>query len=118
MLTFLAVSIHGLIYAQFNLNAYFTTARNDIEIDDIQKRLEYLDEFRINTPVINRVEFRTRARNLNFTQQEYRLRFTPTNPLEIIRNSEYQKLQINSLNNDLKFSLNTALKIRYQLIIN
>jgi hypothetical protein len=116
--TLLFIFLSGLLRAQFNLNSYLGSAKTDFDINEIYKKLEYLGENEISSPVINRLELRLQTNDLNITPDDFKMRISPTNPRERIMNKQYNKIQISSLNNDLQFALNTALKTRYQLFIN
>ncbi len=117
LLFLLLIIFPGISRAQFNINSFIGSARNDIDLSDIKDRLDYLGENRISPPPIDRLEFRIRTRDLNFSPDDYRLRITPVNPAEIIRNRQYQQSAVNALNDDMQFSLNNALKVRYQMIL-
>jgi hypothetical protein len=118
IITFWIFFLPGLLNAQFSANGFIGSARNDLDLKEIYKKLDYLGENKISSPAINRAEFRLRTRDLNFSPDDYRLRIYPTNPLERSMNKQYHKIQVNSLNNDLQFTLNTAIKTRYRLLIN
>lgn len=107
-----------VLRAQFTFNAYLGTARNDIDLSDINEKLGYLNTNRIGPPAINRMEFRMQSRDLNISPEDFRLRLTPTNPGEFSSNRVYQNAEINSLDKDYQFTLNNALIIRYKLIVN
>jgi hypothetical protein len=107
-----------MLAAQFNLNSFLGTARTDMDLEGIYKKLEYLGENKISSPVINQTELRIRTRDLNISPDDYSLRIFPTSPAAVSMNKQYNKIQVNSLNNDLQFALNNALKTRYKLFIN
>jgi len=108
----------GVLYSQFDFDNYLGSARSDINVHEIQNKLEYLGENKITSPVLNRIEMRFQTDDLNLSPEDLRLRVSPTNPFEISMNKQYHKIQVNKLYNDLQFNLNLALRIRYDLLIN
>ncbi len=111
------ILLPGAASGQFSLNAYLGTARYDISLQGTRDQLDYLGNNRIRTPIINRLEFRAQTQDLNIVPESYRLRITPTNPFENIRNRQMQEIEDSVFSGDLQFKMNNALIIRYRLII-
>ena len=99
------------------MNDFLGTARTDLDLAGIRQKLDYLGENKISSPLISRLEFRVRTRDLNISPDDYRLRITPSSPVLALRNRQFQDNAIQSVNDDLQFSLNNALEVRYKLLI-
>jgi len=114
LLVFFFINIsHG----QFSLNTYLSDARNDVRMLENKVKSEFLENNPYRSPFLHRVEFRARTNDYNFTQDDFRLRFNPTNPFEISANKKYYKLESNSLVVDYQYALNKAIYSRYNRII-
>ncbi len=105
-------------YCQFDMEGFLSTAKSDISLNPSQAKLDFLDENNFNGPWISRVEFRTRSNNADFSQEDFRLRFTPANPAELKANKRYHSKQLELLNLEQHEKFNDALKQRYLIIVN
>jgi hypothetical protein len=103
--------------AQFSMNKYFSEARNDIRLYENKVKSEFLTKNPYRSPILHRLEIRSRTNDFNISQDDYRLRINPTNPYEIRANKRYYALETNSLIIEYQFALNKALYQRYQKII-
>ena len=108
---------NGIAKGQFSMNEFLSDARNDVRLYENKIKSEFLEEKRYRSPIIHRVEFRARTNDFNITQDDYRLRFNPTNPWEISANKKYYALEKNSLIIDYQYALNKAIYKRYNQII-
>jgi hypothetical protein len=108
---------NGVARSQFSLNEFLSDARNDVRLYENKIKSEFLEQKAYRSPIIHRVEFRARTNDFNITQDDYRLRFNPTNPAEIRANKKYYSLERNSLIIDYQYALNKAIFKRYHQII-
>jgi hypothetical protein len=108
---------NGIAKGQFSMNEFLSDARNDVRLYENKIKSEFLEEKRYRSPIIHRVEFRARTNDFNITQDDYRLRFSPTNPWEISANKKYYAIEKNSLIIDYQYALNKAIYKRYNQII-
>jgi len=118
---FLIISIVSLFsnigIAQFNIDAFLASSRNDLSLNPTQAKLDFLKENDFNGPWISRMEFRIGSQDANFRMDDYRLRITPGNPGEIKANKRYFDKQVALLNTEFQDKLNDALIDRYVLIL-
>ncbi len=114
LLIFLGSSIAK---GQFSMNEFLSDARNDVRLYENKIKSEFLEEKRYRSPILHRVEFRARTNDFNITQDDFRLRFNPTNPWEISANKKYYSLEKNSLIIDYQYALNKAIYKRYNQLI-
>ena len=117
LITLLIFPVPVFLSAQFNPENYLGSARSDIRINEVNQKLEYLQENKITSPWLNRVEMRIESQDLNISPEDLRLRINPTNPFEISMNNQYHKIQVGKLYNDMQFNLNLALRTRYGLLV-
>ncbi len=103
--------------AQFNMEAFLASARNDISLNPTQAKLDFLKENNFNGPWINRMEFRVGSGDLNWSLDDYRIRITPGNPGELKANKRYYDKQVAILNTEYQDVLNNALIDRYSLVL-
>jgi hypothetical protein len=107
----------GLLHAQFRMEEFLGTARQDVSLGPTQAKIDFLQENNFNGPWISRVEFRTRSNDANLSQEDFRFRLTPGNPAELKAYKRYYDKQVTLLNTEYKDVLNTALKMRYAIAI-
>ena len=103
--------------AQFDMEGFLVTAESDLSLNPAQAKLDFLTKNNYNGPWISRVEFRTRSNNADFSQEDFRLRFTPANPGELKANKRYYSKQVDLLNLEYQEEFNIALKRRYKIMI-
>lgn len=108
-------SFNGI--AQFNMESFLATSREDLSLDPIQSKIDFLKENNFNGPWISRVEFRTRSNDANISQEDFRFRLTPGNPGELKSNKRYYDKQVGLLNIEYREELNKALLRRYSVAI-
>lgn len=104
-------------FAQFEMEGFLATSSSDISLTPTQAKLDFLNGNNFNAPWISRVEFRTRSNDANFSQEDFRLRFTPSNPGELKANKRYYTKQVELLNLEYKEEFNKSLKQRYIIMI-
>jgi hypothetical protein len=117
ILIILVLMGNSIARGQFSMNEFLSDARNDVRLYENKIKSEFLEEKRYRSPIIHRVEFRARTNDFNITQDDFRLRFSPTNPWEISANKKYYSLEKNSLIVDYQYALNKAIYKRYYQII-
>ncbi len=108
---------NGVARSQFSLNEFLSDARNDVRLYENKIKSDFLEQKPYRSPIIHRVEFRARTNDFNITQDDFRLRFNPTNPAEIRANKKYYSLERNTLVIDYQYALNKAIFKRYHQII-
>ncbi len=108
---------NSIAKGQFSMNEFLSDARNDVRLYENKIKSEFLEEKRYRSPILHRVEFRARTNDFNITQDDFRLRFNPTNPWEISANKKYYSLEKNSLIIDYQYALNKAIYKRYRQLI-
>ena len=104
-------------FAQFIMDDFLSTARNDISLSPTQSKIDFLKENNFDGPWISRVEFRTRSNDANLSQEDFRFRLTPGNPGELKANKRYYDKQVILLNLEYQDELNSALVKRYSIAI-
>lgn len=103
--------------AQFDMEGFLATARDDISLSPTQAKMDFLKENNFNSPWISRVEFRTRSNDANISQEDFRFRLTPANPGEVKANKRYYTKQVDLLQLEYEDELNNALISRYTVAI-
>jgi len=116
-LILLSLIFTGTARSQFAIGDYLADARNDIRMYENTIKSEFLEKNPYRSPFIHRVEFRARTNDFNYTQDDFRLRFNPTNPYEIKANKKYYALESNTLWIDYQYELSRAIYRRYRQII-
>ena len=104
-------------FAQFDMEGFLATSGGDLSLNPTQAKLDFLKENNFTGPWISRVEFRTRSNNADFSQEDFRLRFTPANPGELKANKRYYSKQVDLLNLEYQEEFNNALMQRYKIMI-
>jgi len=112
----LVLCYNGL-HAQFLMEDFLATARNDVSLKPAQDKIDFLKDNNYNGPWVSRVEFRTRSNDANLSQEDFRFRVTPGNPSELKANKRYYEKQVSLLDLEYHDLLNTALKERYLLAL-
>ena len=102
---------------QFSMEKYLAGALTDYSLEKYKSQLEFLGENNYNAPWLNRVEVRIGSDDANASLNEYRLRFSPTNPAEIKANKGYHQLHQKHLAARQDVALSEALKLRYYRIV-
>jgi len=117
LLTYLLLITCNSAMAQFSIEEFLSSANEDLDLLANQSQINFLAENNFKSPWIHRVEFRTRTNNWDILQDDFRLRFAPTNPGEIKANSQYNQIQMDALQSEYLVTLNNPLSNRYQLLI-
>ena len=104
-------------FSQFSMEAFLASARDDLSLDPVQAKIDFLGENNFNGPWISRVEFRTRSNDANISQEDFRFRLTPGNPGELKANKRYYTRQVDLLNLEYREALNKALLRRYSIAV-
>ena len=103
---------NGIAKSQFSMNEFLSDARNDVRLYENKIKSDFLEQKPYRSPIIHRVEFRARTNDFNITQDDFRLRFNPTNPAEIRANKKYYSLEKNTLFIDYQYALNKAISLK------
>ncbi len=106
-----------MLHAQFNMEEFLGTAREDFSLKSAQDKIDFLKENNFNGPWLSRVEIRSRSNDANLSQEDFRFRLTPGNPTELRAYKRYYDKQVDFLNLEYTDLLNSALKERYLLVI-
>lgn len=70
-----------------------------------------------NSPWLREMELRTRTDDLNFSPDDYRLRFGLINPIEIKANKKYNQYLLNNVSLQYELILNEVINEYYDLIL-
>lgn len=105
------------LQAQFSMEEFLGTAREDLSLKSAQDKMDFLKENNFNGPWLSRVEVRSRSNDANLSQEDFRFRLTPGNPSELKAYKRYYDKQVDFLSLEYQDLLNTALRERYFLAI-
>ncbi len=117
ILTYILLIVCNSSIAQFSIEAFLSSASEDLDLLANQSQVNFLAENKFNSPWIHRVEFRSRTNNWDILQDDFRLRFSPTNPSEVRANKDYYQIQMDALQSEYLVTLNNALFNRYKLLL-
>lgn len=109
------VSHHS--YSQFTMADFIRSAAETPEVKSADAQINYLQSNPYRLSPLQKMEFRTQNRELQYTQQEYALRFNPANPWEMRSNNKYFEEYKSSLSFEKEMALKTSLVDRYNLVI-
>lgn len=115
VLMFLLVVIRS--HAQLSIGEFVKSVLDDPEVRTFNEQISYLQSKPYKLSYLQRMEFRTQNRELDPGQQEYALRFTPSNPWEVRNNSRYFQQYQSSLLFENEFLLKETLANRYYQVI-
>ena len=116
----IAIIFFGLsrvAFGQFSMENYLGNAISDSELDYINSIQGFLKETDFRSPFLREVEFRARVQNFGDGFEDYRLRFSPLNPLERRANKQYKEALSNQFNIEYQLKLEEVLLNRYSYLI-
>lgn len=102
---------------QFSMEEFLSGSRDDQSLQRVEDKLDFLKENNFNSPWLRETEVRLRSNNFDFGLEDFRLRFSPTNPWQMKANKLYYKAQQGQLDMEYLFVLNKSLRTRYDLLI-
>lgn len=105
------------INGQFSMEAFLSGSRDDQSLQRVQDKLDFLKNNNFNSPWLRETEVRLRSNDFNISPEDFRLRFSPTNPRQIKANKQYYEAQQSQLDIEYLFALNKTLRTRYDLLI-
>ncbi len=115
VILFLFISFQ--VHSQFNVDDYLIDESNEFELETIDKQLEMVESSRFSSPLIREVQFRMRLPDFESSPNDYRLRFSPTNPWEKKANKVYKSHLQDQLQSQRNVNFATILARRYQLVV-
>lgn len=104
-------------FSQVTISEFIGSAGDDPMVRSADAQINYLQSKPYRLSPLQKLEFRTRNRELMSTQQEYALRFNPANPWEMRNNNKYFQEFSSSLSFEKELALKSALVDRYNLVI-
>jgi len=102
---------------QFSMEVFLSGSRDDHSLQQVQDKLDFLKDNNFNSPWLRETEVRIRSNDFNVSPEDFRLRFSPTNPWQIKANKQYYEAQQNQLDIEYLYTLNKTLRTRYDLLI-
>ena len=102
---------------QFSMETFLSGSRDDQSLQQVQDKLDFLKDNNFNSPWLRETEVRIRSNDFNVSPEDFRLRFSPSNPWQIKANKQYYKAQQSQLDIEYLFTLNKTLRTRYDLLI-
>jgi len=115
---FVCLCFCGRAEGQIAIGEFLLSARQDPEVSTFFEQERYLQTKPYSLSPLQRLEFRTQNRELMPQQQEFGLRFTPSNPWEVKHNRNYFKSYQTALGLRREMALKEALVARYSAVIN
>ena len=109
LVIFLILVLPLPVLGQFTMEGYLANAISDEELQFVRTKQDFLNENKFNSPIIREVEFRARIRNFGNGFEDYRLRFSPLNPLEKKANKDYQKALYEQIATEYQLNLEEVL---------
>lgn len=107
----------GAQAAEITIREFLTTAKNDFRLTAQDEKTDFLKQSSSNTPLFEKIEFRTESNNYDASRQQYRLRAYPNGwgKTRADRNEYDATLALSRLRRDVLF--HEALKKRYMLVV-
>ncbi len=102
---------------QLSMENFLAGARHDQNIQRVQDKLDFLKKNNFNSPWLRETEVRLRSNNFDFSLEDFRLRFSPTNPWQMRANKLYYQAQQEQLDMEYLYVLDQSLRTRYDLLI-
>ncbi|MBI9093002.1 MAG: hypothetical protein JEZ12_27625 [Desulfobacterium sp.] len=99
------------------INEFIVTANNDLKLQNQQELTRYLKGAPASTPYIDRMEFRTKTEEFDLEKQKYSLRFYPKGWGETTCTKRVTERVNQSCRTEQRNDYNTALKLRYGLVL-
>lgn len=112
---FLVIDLSG--QSGFSMEAYLRTAATDQSLEKYYAQLDFLRNNNYTPDFLNRVELRIGTEQADISLDRYRLRISPSNPMEIRANKRYHSRHLEYVNAEYEVALNQALLNRYNIII-
>ena len=105
------------VFAQFSMEEYLSNAISDAELQFFKSRQDFVSENGFKSPILREVEFRARVNSFEDGFDDYRLRFSPLNPLERSANKNYRNEVRQQLSLSYLLNLEEVLLSRYEIMI-
>jgi hypothetical protein len=99
------------------MESYLGNSISDSEMKYLNSIQDFLNETGFRSPLLREIEFRARVQNFGDGFEDYRLRFSPLNPLESRANKKYKVALSNQFNVEYQLKLEEVLMNRYILLI-
>ncbi len=106
-------SAHG----QFSMEDFLASSSNSAEALALKKQLDYVRETEFNSPFLREVEVRLRETIVSEGLEDYRLRFSPVNPLERRANRNYRTAINRQMEVEYELTLNEVLYSKYKILV-
>ena len=100
------------------LFSFLSNADKEEFVSFQRQKLYYFNSLSYDLPFIEKLEFRTETNDFNLRNQEYLIRVTPNSFKNIKAQKQYQQSIQYMTEMELETALNTALKERYDLMVN
>ena len=113
----IVIFVSSQAFSQVTISEFLGSAGDDPVVRSADAQISYLQSKPYRLSPLQKLEFRTRNRELIYTQQEYALRFNPANPWEMRSNNKYFEEYSSSLSLEKEVALKSALVDRYNLVI-
>jgi len=119
--TFIIGLIAGLSFctlaAQRAPGGWLAEAWKDSSYKKIQAQADFRARHPLTIPWLNKWEFRTQTNDFNFKQQQYALRFSASDPTEVIYRKRMESVDVNLYRHLSADALHDALAARYRLLV-
>ncbi|MEP4533007.1 MAG: hypothetical protein ABJ004_07970 [Cyclobacteriaceae bacterium] len=103
--------------AQLKVSDVLSKPVSEDEMIQVLAREDYLATHKFNSPWLREVDIRARSNDREVGLEDYRVRFSLINPLEIKANRDYRKLILSQQSLERRKSINEILYSRYELIV-
>lgn len=116
----LMVSLLSVVHvatAQLTITKFIQSASEAPQVRALETQADYLSLKPYQLSPLQKLEFRTKNRELQSDQQEFALRLTPSNPWEVKYNNQYFRNYRTSLQLEKGLALKDALLTRYYAVI-
>ena len=105
------------VSAQLKVSDVLSKPISEDEMVQVLAREDYLATHKFNSPWLREVDIRARSNDREVGLEDYRVRFSLINPLEIKANRDYRKLILSQQSLERRKSINEILYRRYELIV-
>ncbi|MFY0600591.1 MAG: hypothetical protein JXR03_13045 [Cyclobacteriaceae bacterium] len=116
-ITLVLFFVSRLIYAQVSVEDVLSKPLSEEEMTQVLAREDYLNSHKFNSPWLRELDFRARSNDREIALEDYRLRLSFLNPLEILANRDYRKVLQSQQNFERKKTIDKVLLRRYELLI-
>ncbi len=110
-------TLSGLLSAQNSIESVLSYRLSEQEMTEVLAREDFLKTHKFNSPWLRELDFRVRSNDSEIGLEDYRLRFTLINPLEIDRNRDYRKLLLSQQVFERKKTINNVMLRRYEILL-